>query len=1166
MALQNLLIDNSCEQLTMVQTIKNCIKESNCEIIRIATGYWDIPGMTLLINELNDFLSSDNKCLQLLIGSDPIVRAYQLHNPISVDAHFPDEYIKRDVASLQVTEQYVETVKLLLQYCKEEEADSRIQIRIYKRDENGDAQMLHAKCYIFLGSNSCGIVGSSNFTQKGLEGNAELNYLESQPAIVCAKPSSYNPNKGHDVWFEERWNQSEPWNRYFLEEVLRTSLIGKEAVKPKPVEIEDTPLTPYELYIKFLQHKYGDLVDRDMQATIESYLPSSYSPLEYQIAAVKQCFSIMKHHGGFMLADVVGLGKTVVGALLIKRFLEYPDEEGRERKVLIITPPAIKSGWENTIKDFDKESESKIGISVDYITTGSIGNLVDEADTEDDYDDNSDSGEFETELKHENYGLIIIDESHKFRNSSTIMYQSLDKLIADIGADTGLYPYIGLLSATPQNNRPDDLKNQIYLFQRNHTSCTLPKIDGGNLESFFSDINTRYRNLITAPANIADSPEFKPMPPEERNKQLIALSAEIRDKVLCDILVRRTRTDVKKYYEDDYNNQNLHFPEISGPHSLKYVMEPKLAELFARTMDLISPDKESFNFDDSSYLCYYRYRAIEFFQSPDNKSKYRGRNMDADRFSHQLAKIMQINLVKRLESSFTAFKASLLNLRKYTENMIEMWENDTIFVCPQIDVNKELNNRKNWKKDHKLLSFDQCAQDIRNKIAKLDREGRNENHRNMEYRKKDFKDDYITLLKMDYELIKDLCDEWSKYSYDPKFEVFKKNLSPVLFDKTRNPSQKLVIFSEAIDTVQALSEETVREGYSTLLITAENRAKMETTIKENFDANYDGEKKDDYRIIITTEVLAEGINLHRANCILNYDTPWNSTRLMQRIGRVNRIGSTADYVYVYNFMPSAQGDNQIRLVQKAHTKLQSFHTLFGEDSKIFTEDEEVTNYALNEVINGEESPYEKYVYELKSFKANNPERYKYLENRNNDLEMSFSKEDGSSFFLVCTPLMPKGLSIKCSPELKSSIISDIDMLEEFSTIAELNSGDLPENYLARKKSALLAFNRHFAKLNINAGKDKQANKAKEIITTLDEKIQLTDKSIQLLDAAKRLVNKGNRDIIKKIISIGEGLDDNLLFTITPQEVETILEEQIEKMVQAVRVKYGDPSIFLGMTK
>ena len=96
-------------------------------------------------------------------------------------------------------------------------------------------------------------------------------------------------------------------------------------------------------------------------------------------------------------------------------------------------------------------------------------------------------------------GLIIIDESHKFRNSNTLMYQSLDQLIQKIGSNTGIYPYIGLLSATPQNNRPNDLKNQIYLFERNHNDSTLKKAEGGNIEKFFADINREYDLLIRKP-------------------------------------------------------------------------------------------------------------------------------------------------------------------------------------------------------------------------------------------------------------------------------------------------------------------------------------------------------------------------------------------------------------------------------------------------------------------------------------------------------------------------------------------------------------------------------------------------------------------------------------------------------------------------------------------
>ena len=104
--------------------------------------------------------------------------------------------------------------------------------------------------------------------------------------------------------------------------------------------------------------------------------------------------------------------------------------------------------------------------------------------------------------------------------------------------------------------------------------------------------------------------------------------------------------------------------------------------------------------------------------------------------------------------------------------------------------------------------------------------------------------------------------------------------------------------------------------------------------------------KNDYDMIVTTEVLAEGINLHRSNVIVNYDVPWNSTRLMQRIGRVNRIGSRAEKIYVYNYYPSAHGDDQIHLVNNALRKLQAFHTAFGEDNKIFSYLEEKGEGAL----------------------------------------------------------------------------------------------------------------------------------------------------------------------------------------------------------------------------
>ena len=117
-------------------------------------------------------------------------------------------------------------------------------------------------------------------------------------------------------------------------------------------------------------------------------------------------------------------------------------------------------------------------------------------------------------------------------------------------------------------------------------------------------------------------------------------------------------------------------------------------------------------------------------------------------------------------------------------------------------------------------------------------------------------------------------------------------------------------------------------------------------IKENFDANYDGEHKNDYNIIITSDVLAEGVNLHRSNVIVNYDSPWNATRLMQRIGRVNRIGSVAENIYNYMFYPSQQGDKEIQLYKNALVKIQGFHSAFGEDAQIYSIEEIVKEFNL----------------------------------------------------------------------------------------------------------------------------------------------------------------------------------------------------------------------------
>ena len=1150
--MHNNLIDNSSDALSMQQYLKRCILAEGVDKIQIATGYWDIPGMTLVLNELKSFLEREETSFELLIGKDPYVYTSMIKNPKYKDATYPYDFIRTDIHDLEIKEEYEDVIKLLLKYG----GSSKIQIRIYTKNSKEEDEFLHSKCYIFSGSShSFGIVGSSNFTKKGLLGNAELNYLETDPARITARPTHGSNAKGHICWFEEKWKLSKEWTQEFLEQIIKKSPIYIDIQKNTAQEF-----TPYEQYIKLLQLQFGDVVDKNLGQEIESYLPPKVHKLDYQIEAVKRCISIMHEHGGFMLADVVGLGKTIIGTLIIKRFLSVPENDGRERKVLIITPPAIQSGWKKTIAMFDKDSDEKIAPYIDFITTGRIANITEEDDWEENDDDSADSGEFVGTLQDKNYGFIVIDESHKFRNSTTFMYRSLDELIIKIGSNTGVYPYIGLLSATPQNNRPNDLKNQIYLFERNRNDSTLKKAESGNIEKFFADVNREYDLLINNRSNITE---------EERKQRLEAVSKKLRDCVLSDILERRTRTDVEKYYKEDMESQGLVFPKIVGPNILKYIMDDELAQLFSDTMTIIAPNQNE-RLLTNEWLKYSRYRAIEYFVDPANEQKHTGRgNRGVSDVARQMATIMQILLVKRLESSFTAFTQSLFNLRRYTENMIRMWENNTIFVCPQINVNQELDYEAKTKKRGGKVSFNDCVEEIRVKIQKLTNQGRNERGQNAEYKRNDFKEEYYSQLKEDYNLISNLCDRWAKNSQDPKFDAFKENIKPELFNPEKNTSGKLVIFSEAIDTVQALARAVKAKGYKPLVITAANRDEMEKTIEENFDANYEGQWKDEYNVIITTEVLAEGVNLHRANVILNYDTPWNSTRLMQRIGRVNRIGSKEPFVYVYNFMPSAEGDAQIELVRKAHTKLQSFHILFGEDSKIFSDEESVVHYDMIKAIEGEESPMQQYVYELKQYKETHTERYKQIEQTNEGWEMA-QATNGTAYFIVKAPRSAKlAISIHTTKDSqsKAQIISLLELLEAMRVDESAQRIALPDNWQQLSADAIKTYNQYFVHINKSRAGDKRTQ-ALQIIVKLYNNDTISEKSKELLKNTRKLVDKGSLDIIKKILAIGQVLEEKKpsLFTIKQQDIDEILEREIGKLVTNVESKQGEASIILATIK
>ncbi|MBZ0201877.1 MAG: helicase [Ignavibacteria bacterium] len=774
--------------------------------------------------------------------------------------------------------------------------DKKIEIRAHK------SKKLHAKIYIFLpehfNEHSTGLVitGSSNLTNAGLGKNYDKSNYEFNVEL-----RDYEDVKFANEEFEKLWNESTDILTEDFNKIKEKTYLGKE-------------FTPFEIYIKFLIEYFGKSIEYDPEAIGDIPL-KHFKKLSYQVDAVNMGFQMLLNHNGFFLADVVGTGKTVVAAMLAKKFILT--NGASNTKILIVYPPALEKNWKSTFNIFGLKSYT------DFISNGSLEKII-----------NGNSLDYEPK---ENYDLILVDEAHKFRNQTSQMFQNLQLICKSGRANEGMIEgwdkKIVLISATPLNNRPQDIYHQVSLFQDIRKSTL-----SINLQSFFGKIDLRYRK-------IKSDVEF--------NVQKVRkLYQDIRENVLQPVTIRRTRKDLQnEMYIKDLEEQNIKFPAIEPPIAREYKLDSKLNEIFYKTIEVLTSENG---------LSYYRYQAIKFLLA-EFKQEYE----NADLTARSLAFILKTQLVKRLESSFYAFRISLNRMRTSTDNMIQMFDKDKVFIAPDLDINK-------------LIYEDYDDEEIEEMILEISEE----KPANRTFRSKDFEKEFIEGLKRDKQLLDELCEEWDKIKDDPKLGVFIELMKNDLFKSEINPTGKLVIFSESKDTTKYLTEKLAKVGFDKVLtVSSTNRKNLFDKITENFDANYTGEHKNEYDIIVSTEVLAEGVNLHRANVIVNYDTPWNATRLMQRIGRVNRIGSVAGKIYNFNFYPSDEGEKQIKLKRTAYMKLQGFHSAYGEDSQIYTLEEIIEQFKLFSTGEADEEDVRiKYLEFLRKFRDKDPAIFKEIKN------------------------------------------------------------------------------------------------------------------------------------------------------------------------------------------
>ncbi|MFD3157282.1 helicase-related protein [Haloimpatiens sp. FM7330] len=601
-------------------------------------------------------------------------------------------------------------------------------------------------------------------------------------------------------------------------------------------------ITPYELYLKLLYEYFQEEINQDKKELAELNLPDNFMKLQYQIDAVNRAKTIIDAYGGVFVSDVVGLGKTYICAMLAQQL---------KGKKLIICPPVLKDHWKEVLFQFD--------VSAKIESLGMLDSLIEEG-----IDD---------------IRYVFVDEAHRFRNSNTDTFAKLHEIC--------LGKKVILISATPQNNYISDLASQIYLFQEKKNSTIIP--NQKNIEAFFNKLQNKLKKYDK------DDPMYKKI--SKQNSQ------EIRDKVLRNVMVRRTRKEIVKWYENDLKAQGLSFPNLNTPKKIIYEFDEYTDDIFIKTIEII---KE---------LTYSRYKPLTYLKNipVSLKSLLVGQK--------NMGGFMKAILLKRLESSFYAFNKTLGRFISSYENFIKMYNDGIVYISKKYNVYDMMDNGD----DDKLM-------------------GLVEEDKVQMFKSSEFTKEFIQELKFDLLKLKEIQNMWELVDKDPKLDYFIHGLknNEILIDS------KMIIFTESKETAEYLGENLNREFKDKVIVftgQSSNRLKQEIEFNYNPDVK-EKNQKDDYRILVTTDVLAEGISLHRANIIVNYDLPWNPTRIMQRVGRINRVGSKYQDIYVFNFFPTSQSSKYMSLEDNIISKIQAFHDTLGEDFKYLSDDEEVESHAL----------------------------------------------------------------------------------------------------------------------------------------------------------------------------------------------------------------------------
>jgi len=757
----------------------------------------------------------------------------------------------------------------------------------------------HAKMYLFdikdehaLLRDKMWITGSSNLTLPGLESQGELNIELSDFG-----------GKEATEYFEALWKES-------------VSLTDSPEVKERIFQIirEESILaqpTPFEAYALVLKNYLDHRRQLDKKARIEHVMKEAgYKPFAHQIDAVNQALATLDAYNGVIIADVVGLGKTVVGSLI-----GYM----RRKRGIVIAPPGLvgdaneTTGWKAYLREF-------------HLNDWRVRSC----------------GDMESALKFVNndqdFEMVIVDEAHRFRNQDTEDYHNLSQICR--GKE------VVLLTATPFNNHPNDFFSLLKLFMP--TKKTSLVLDGNLAVAFkgygleFAAIHEVLKHrgktddetmmkiikylvwLGIEPAQFIQNPQAFIKDLRKRAKRL----AEQVRQVIEPVTIRRNRIDLKT--DPDYKKDVKGLSVMQDPVEQFFVLSAAQDRFYDSVIN------ETFGEDSRFHGAIYRPFRYAAGEGDDEENSEVAQQTNMYKFMRRL-------LVRRFESSFGAFAKSLDNairihghVEKFARRTGKILIDRTMMEkLMEIDGDEEIDEALN----EYIAELEEDKARPRQQVYDLDGDF------DCDLFFKELREDRNLL-----QVVRDQVDELELAENDPKAQALMDGIHNILKGQHKDvedcdgePVRKVIIFSEYADTIDHLEPLLEAEFGGKVLTVGRgviSRSKDET-VKANFDASLPARKqKNEYQILLATDKMSEGYNLNRAGIVINYDIPWNPTRVIQRVGRINRIGQQVfDKLYLFNFFPTVRGADIFKCREIAGHKMFAIHETIGEDSRIFNVDE-----------------------------------------------------------------------------------------------------------------------------------------------------------------------------------------------------------------------------------